>query len=35
MEIVDIYDDGSYNCIDVNSNEIVGAFKENELTKKK
>ena len=35
MEIIDIYDDGSYNCIDVNSNEIVGVFKENELTKKK
>ena len=35
LEIIDIYDDGSYNCIDVNSNEIVGAFKENELTKKK
>ena len=35
MEIIDIYDDGSYNCIDVKSNEIVGVFKENELTKKK
>ena len=35
MEIIDIYDDGSYNCIDVNSNEIVGVFKENELTKNK
>ena len=35
MEIIDIYDDGTYNCIDTESNEIVGAFKENELTKKK
>ncbi len=35
MEIIDIYNDGSYNCIDVKSNEIVGVFKENELTKKK
>lgn len=35
LEIIDIYEDGSYNCIDVNSNEIVGSFKENELTKKK
>ena len=35
MEIIDIYEDGSYNCIDVATNEIVGAFKENELTKKK
>ncbi len=35
MEIIDIYNDGTYNCIDVKSNEIVGVFKENELTKKK
>ncbi len=35
LEIIDIYDDGSYNCIDVKTNEIVGAYKENELTKKK
>ena len=35
MEILDIYDDGTFNCIDAESNEMVGVFKENELTKKK
>ena len=35
LEVIDIYNDGTYNCIDVKTNEIVGAFKENELTKKK
>ena len=35
MEIIDIYEDGTYNCINVDTNEIVGDFKENELTKKK
>ena len=34
MEIIDIYEDGTYNCISVDTNEIVGDFKENELTKK-
>ena len=35
LEIIDIYEDGTYNCISVETNEIVGDFKENELTKKK
>ena len=35
MEIMDIYDDGTLSCIDAETNEMVGVFKENELTKKK
>ena len=35
MEVVDIYEDGSINCIDVESGEIVGVFNKKELTKKK
>ena len=29
MEIMDIYDDGTLSCIDAESNEMVGVFKEN------
>ena len=34
MEIIDIYDDGSYYCKDVETDKIVGVFKESELIKK-
>ncbi|MCR4852136.1 MAG: hypothetical protein K5893_00915 [Prevotella sp.] len=34
LEIVDCYEDSTYNCKDTSTNELIGVFKESELKAK-